>query len=37
MAEVGHIVDDVLPQLIRQAPRAGLEVSITAENSAAFR
>ena len=27
MAEVGHIVGDVLPQLIRQAPRAGLEVS----------
>lgn len=27
MAEVGHIVGDVLSQLIRQAPRAGLEVS----------
>ena len=27
MAEVGHIVGDVLPQLIRQVPRAGLEVS----------
>ena len=27
MTEVGHIVGDVLPQLIRQAPRAGLEVS----------
>ena len=27
MAEVGHIVGDVLSQLLRQAPRAGLEVS----------
>ena len=27
MTEVGHIVGDVLPQLIRQVPRAGLEVS----------
>ncbi len=27
MVEVGHIVGDVLSQLIRQAPRAGLEVS----------